>query len=332
MKQLLPVDPANQRRGFTLIELLVVIAIIAILIALLLPAVQQAREAARRTQCKNNLKQIVLASHNHHDVYSRFPAGSLGPPSDVVAGGNGPKNLTFNQHQFTGLLPQLLPMIEQSSLYQEIDVWKGVDYRPDRATTANDFLPETRYYTTAASWAVGQAKIPAFVCPSDPQEGSSGYTPSRPHLWASPSVGGGTITLYRWGAEYPLGFTNYAGVAGYFGNAKWPPSWYRRKGVYGGRSKHNFRDILDGTSNTLGFGEVTGGDDHNFRWVNHPGWMTAWGIDGTGHDWFKFDSYHVGIIQFAMADGSVRTISRNIDHDLFISLSGMDDGETVGEF
>ncbi|MFN7679409.1 MAG: DUF1559 domain-containing protein, partial [Planctomyces sp.] len=121
---------AADRRGFTLIELLVVIAIIAILVALLLPAVQQAREAARRTQCKNNLKQIALACHNHHDVYNAMPRGCYGPDITVAWGGNGPLNLTFNDHQFMGVLPQLLPFIEQDNLYQQIAIWKGVDFRP----------------------------------------------------------------------------------------------------------------------------------------------------------------------------------------------------------
>jgi prepilin-type N-terminal cleavage/methylation domain-containing protein len=334
MKRLLKVDPLARRRGFTLIELLVVIAIIAILIALLLPAVQQAREAARRTQCKNNLKQIVLAAHNHHDVYNRFPAGTIGPPNDIQAGQGGPpmKNLSFWDNQFTGLLPQLLPMIEQSNLYEDIDVWKGVDYRPDRSTTADDFLPETTYWGSNATWAAGQARLSAFLCPSDPQVGNSGRTPAVPHAWASQSAGGGTITLYFWPSEYPLGYTNYAGVAGFFSDVSWPASWARRKGIFGGRTKYKFRDITDGSSNTLGFGEVTGGDKYNFRWVNMSGYMTAWGISGTDHNWWQFDSYHVGIIQFAMADGSARTISRNIDGDVFQSLAGMAEGDVIGEF
>ena len=94
-----------RRHGFTLIELLVVIAIIAILIALLLPAVQQAREAARRTQCRNNMKQIALAAHNFHDDYNRFPPGFLGPqnPTDTIdSGGAQPYIATL-----AFLLPQM---------------------------------------------------------------------------------------------------------------------------------------------------------------------------------------------------------------------------------
>ena len=102
----------SRRRGFTLIELLVVIAIIAILIALLLPAVQQAREAARRTQCKNNLKQISLAAHNYHDVYNKFPIGQ-----HLVGGGTpaAVKGLGYS-YSFA-----LLPYIEQGNLYGQFD-------------------------------------------------------------------------------------------------------------------------------------------------------------------------------------------------------------------
>ncbi len=132
--------------GFTLIELLVVIAIIAILIALLLPAVQQAREAARRTQCKNNFKQLGIALHNYHDTYKMFPPNGVAGTTENIGG-------RYNQAwlAWSGLT-MLLPYIEQSTIYNQINF----DYRWDNNNggTRNNTMARTR--------------ISAFVCPSDP--------------------------------------------------------------------------------------------------------------------------------------------------------------------
>lgn len=135
----------SRKRGFTLIELLVVIAIIAILIALLLPAVQQAREAARRTQCKNNLKQIGLALHNYHDVYNSFVyrKGGTGTP------GNG--------NRLSGNIG-LLPYLDQAPLYNQI---KSGDPAAATVVPPGGLTPWT-------AWTVWDTQVPGFACPSDP--------------------------------------------------------------------------------------------------------------------------------------------------------------------
>ena len=150
---------SRRQRAFTLIELLVVIAIIAILIALLLPAVQQAREAARRTQCKNNLKQIGLAFHNYHDAHKRFPmsyvAGGLATPTTS-------QDVDFNWAYPT----MLLPYIDQAPLFNQLS--PGVSPRVPR-NPAN--MTNTSDYTTAKSGtpeALLITLITVFQCPSAP--------------------------------------------------------------------------------------------------------------------------------------------------------------------
>ena len=312
------------RRGFTLIELLVVVAIIAILIALLLPAVQQAREAARRTQCKNNLKQLGLACHNFHDIYHRFPAGYLGAAHTVV-----PEPSDFFDHQWTGIVPQLLPQLEQSVVYDRINVWKGVDRRPDPMNPGS-LLPEIGFFSDNATFAVAQAKLSAVRCPSDTEQGTLGMVPLMHTFQIGPNFGQAKIYSFT-PSNFSLGPTNYLGVAGGFGDLS--NAWAPEKGIFGSRTKFNFRDVTDGTSNTLLFGEVTGGSDYNFAWISGGVMMQAYGLSNSAvQNWYQFESFHTGIIQFALAYGSVRALSKNIDTETFRRLTVMQDGRPVGEF
>lgn len=138
----------SRSQGFTLIELLVVIAIIAVLIALLLPAVQQVREAARRTQCRNNLKQLGLALHNYHDVHNRFPPGRqvyISATDDLTQTANG--NATTGTGSCFSAFAQLLPAMDAANLYNQINFQTGPD------TTINNIVSTT--------------PLSMFLCPSD---------------------------------------------------------------------------------------------------------------------------------------------------------------------
>jgi prepilin-type N-terminal cleavage/methylation domain-containing protein len=313
------------RHGFTLIELLVVIAIIAILVALLLPAVQQAREAARRTQCKNNLKQLGLACHNFHDTENRFPAGYLGAPHTVQLQAS-----DLSENQWTGLLPQLLPQLEHRNVYDQINVWKGVDRRPDPMNPGN-LLPETAFFDDNQTFGIGQAKLSVFRCPSDTEEATAGMAFVMHTYQIGTNLA--TVTIYSsTPPNFSLGPTNYLGVAGAMGDLE-IPFYAADKGIFGSRTKFRFRDVTDGTSNTLMFGEATGSAEFNFSWISCGIMPEAYGLSNTSvQNWYQFESFHTGMIQFALADGAVRAISKNINKDTFRRLTAMQDGQVVGEF
>jgi prepilin-type N-terminal cleavage/methylation domain-containing protein len=338
-----------RRRAFTLIELLVVIAIIAILIALLLPAVQQAREAARRTQCKNNLKQIGLALHNYHDTYNTLPLGGAAS----IHGGWG-----------TSWWVRILPGIDQAPLYSQINfsgVHPGWTCCGDAAGTANGAV-------------MRQANIAAAICPSSP-------------LLAKRDTGGGptTITQYHgiMGATSGNGFTNPAGSSalccGCCGGQQATGLISGAGSLVVGRSI-GFKDMTDGTSNVMVVGEAS-----NFIWSadpaaggsktvavngahgimmgtpnlttveNSPGAMferpfnlttvryapNAPAIDnnvnwpGVGDNYGSnnpLSSAHTGGVQILLGDGSARFLSDNVDMLTLRLLSTRNDGRTMGEF
>ena len=324
------------KRGFTLIELLVVIAIIAILIALLLPAVQQAREAARRTQCKNNLKQLALAVHNYHDVANSFPPGYIFAP---------PNHVTRN------VLTSILPYIEQANLFQSIDQNVPVFAGP----TGYDPVIQAKNVSLVATI------LPAFLCPSSPGNQTDDY------LYPAGAFPGGWPSV---NCTWKGGRTDYGGTTGilgtfanlaYNGNAGGDRNGvFRQAGASGSRSA--MRDITDGTSNTFLFGERTGGVKLYYKTqpANLPAilgqtnggswsdalvfehWLGGSLYDGTGTSGpcamctnirgRGFHSFHTGGCQFAMADGAVKFVSENIAQSTFAALITMGKGEIVGEF
>lgn len=215
--------PVNVRRkAFTLIELLVVIAIIAILIALLLPAVQQAREAARRTQCRNNLKQLGLAIHNYHDVYNAICTAETHTDYDPGGGIRGPRRLS-------GFV-SLLPYFEQANLYNTIQ--GAITSRTDSGPVPWD-----------TGYAPYRTRLPGLQCPSDSDTTEGGSIGKTNYMF---SRGDGNWDHNQWsgnGGRGQRGFFTSCGD-GRDGN----------NGV-----NRNFRDVTDGLSNTIAMSERTKG-------------------------------------------------------------------------
>lgn len=311
----------NRSRGFTLIELLVVIAIIAILIALLLPAVQQAREAARRTQCRNNLKQMGLALHNYHDTFNCFPPGYLGDPPNEAAG-CGSINKTVAAPPGWGWAVFILPYVDQAPLYNQLDP-AGKQVVCGAPTGAQN-------NANVGSAALQKLAISVFVCPSaaDPALNPSRFPAGTPSSHAK---------------------ANYAGVAGvdFTGQSA---AGLKAIFVDGTRFKAQMRDSTDGTSTTLAIGERIRRDvDADLINQVAPEYVGAiwagiapdtraagcvaqlalppstFAINGASIN--AFASQHEGGAHFLLTDGAVRFLSENADQTVIARLGTMNDGQ-----
>lgn len=358
-----------KKRGFTLIELLVVIAIIAILIALLLPAVQQAREAARRTQCKNNLKQLGLALHNYHDVFGTFTYMKGG-----TDGYGDMSRLDGNYQRRSGMV-SLLPYIEQAALYSNI---AGGD------TTTSPNVPPGGA-APWSGWTGYNQRISGFSCPSDPG-----------------------IQRSKGVCSYAFSRGDYIGTGS--GNGR---DSQDSNGMFAFRKTFKIRDVTDGTSNTIAFGErvqasfgrggngspnvkegtltgvgsittnpgsclaavaaISTGDRYTTATAVKGKFSSTW-VDGQPENvgfhtvlppnsptcsndannnsdaavsTLSASSFHTGGAQFLMTDGSVRFITENIDsgnlgvattrgatspYGIWGALGTRSGGEVIGEF
>jgi prepilin-type N-terminal cleavage/methylation domain-containing protein len=327
----------KRQPGFTLVELLVVIAIIGVLVALLLPAVQTAREAARRMQCTNHLKQIGLAIHRYHDIHQRFPSGFLFQAPGMANRGDRP-----NRAPGWSWSALILPHLEQNSLHSTINWGLGMHQSPNRAAIAT--------------------LLKLAVCPSanNPSKHFRVGTSSDAFGYDNPGVAA----------------TNYVGCAGSFvQSAYYDQPDERRNGIMIEDSNLRFANVEDGTSNTLlagesiYFGNGTNVGAGNFFW--DPTWYGHFRQDSGGRvdapecvmrsgefrlnppkvaaDNVKrntFSSRHPGGAVFVLADGSTRFLAETLQHTetpyagallagnagTFQRLCSRNDGLALGDF
>ncbi|MEM2002131.1 MAG: DUF1559 domain-containing protein [Candidatus Methanomethylicaceae archaeon] len=298
---------AEKSVGFTLVELLVVIAIIGILISLLLPAVQAAREAARRSQCVNNLKQITLGAHSYHDTFGHFPWPGM------IA-------------NWLGWTASILPYIEQKTLYDQIN-W----HRSDPANRAPWRDP------AGGKAAIALNRVSVYLCPSGRVIQSLGS-------WEYVSGSQRPYTLHYYGILGPKGTNPTLGQSYRCTTRSGETTGGQcEQGILWDWSSR-IADVPDGTSNTFLFAELSWGDMRYYRsWIyceeySSPNdwYMCAKNIahplnsriDSTWND-IAFGSDHPSGANFSLADGSVRFISDTIDFDLYRALSSRDGREPV---
>ena len=333
----------SRARGFTLIELLVVIAIIAVLVAILLPAVQQAREAARRSQCQNNLKQLGLAMHSYGETFGVFPPAYVHQRTAT--------SITGDNHGHWAWSAMLLPYVELSGLYNKLETGS---LTPSQSLPINRDALRTRYGV--------------FRCPSD----------TGPDYHDTATSLGYTITLATGAGDTGLSLSNYV-VSNNTKNVRQRRATNGKDGTTGATgpfwmdSSCRIRDLLDGASNTLFLGErayksnsilMNAGmlfavRDYNglgpsAQDITSPSWNQGiMAIAGSVHNGINpvltavdqsvsqsYSSRHVGGVLFCFGDGRVAFLSENIDNNMATNatdsvleaLAGIEDGVPASDY
>ncbi len=293
MRSFVPVS--SRRSAFTLVELLVVIAIIGILVGLLLPAVQAAREAARRMQCSNNLKQIGLAFHNYASTYNKFPQG-------------------FTRFHSWGWAVRIMPFIEQGNLFNQLQTTSNNWGLLNNTGTGNGASPSPALLTLLAT------PMPNYRCPSDtgPALNDKRLLGGKQTGMSNYAAVNGSLLFQHLGVWYDAESTP--------GNAA---TYQGGNGLIFMDSKTSFRDITDGTSNTLLVGERdyqyhngvlwagttnAGGGYNNRHFPVSTAGFTDFGRDHkiNGLNTNAYGSLHTGGAQFTYGDGSVHFLSQSI--------------------
>jgi prepilin-type N-terminal cleavage/methylation domain-containing protein len=347
----------RRKIGFTLVELLVVIAIIGILIALLLPAVQAAREAARRSQCANNLKQVGVALHNYHDSFKVFPPALLNP-GRMSASGARRSNVNVDQGALnTTGWALLLPFMEQGPLHSQ--------YNFNFCSTASNNYggyPWGLLGPDSVNSAVVVTRLSVLECPTASTLGEhrTRNPGQESDFYSMPPDG-----CYR---------TNYAFSSGTLQDRSHAFRLYNghiQQGMFGVNGAARIAQIQDGTSNSLAVGEQVGGQNIKTSWVYGP-----WGLAGThtatmgrvassrstppiaftwyhknnwsinckrfyaswNGNWYNgsyawaWNSQHPGGAQFVLGDGSVKFLSETLDYYTLCRLAYIHDGEVPGPY
>ena len=294
------------RVAFTLIELLVVLAILAVLTGLLLVAAQKAREAANRVSCSNNLKQLGLAASIYNSSHAVLPPGYLGPLSNETPRPPPIGRVVDNTVQNVGLLAYLLPYLECEAVYKQLKVKFDLNSSGD---------PWWGGPNGVGNMAAAQASIKALLCPADDPYASTKGTVYAAHFFNIER----RWNFYAPSWDYPnvpaaakLGRTSYLGVGGAFGRGT-NATFNEFEGLFTNRSQNSLDRVPDGTSNTLLFGEVLGGQSNGVKeysasWLGVGAMPTVGGMRSAKSSWFQFSSNHPGIVQFCFADGSVRAL------------------------
>ncbi|MEO8495605.1 MAG: DUF1559 domain-containing protein [Planctomycetota bacterium] len=316
----------NVRRGFTLVELLVVIAIIGILVALLLPAVQAAREAARRMQCGNNLKQLGLALHNYHDTYKVFPMGVMNPGVNPGSAGTLPYLTTCSVTcRNTPWTLYILPYIEQQPLHDQIDF--SLAMGPAQRSGAGPAIHQGALFANTP--------LGVFQCPSDPVYQDPYQLAGNAHY----AITNGRRTSYWFPAIDRLEDRTQP----------WDRDISNNRAMFGINGGARIGDVKDGTSNTMMLSETpfkknvvqygpfwtawnyTSGVEFGQIINRKAGCANAAGLFTCPTAWGA-GSLHPGGMQEALADASVRFVPETIDFAILQGLVRISGGESLGDY
>jgi len=313
----------KHHRAFTLVELLVVITIIGMLIALLLPAVQAARESARRAQCGNNLKQIGLALQNYHSTVGSLPPGNINSAAGLCPGN--PEPTAAYSSQFGNWAIAILPYLEQGNLFDRYD-FRSLNESPENQ-------------------AVREMVVSTYACPSDLDTRTPAVPAVGPAAAAGAKYAPGSYRAVTGRSDDGCNFLDSEMMSGYDKHSRGPihaiftaPAW---KKAYPG--VETFAHIRDGTSNTLLVGESTTSTNTGYRtfWAYSFAYFTLSGATAQPRTfWGDFDrcvaaggdgdsipckrgwgSFHSGGMHFVLCDGSVHFLNESIDTVLFGNLA-----------